>query len=149
MEYDFRKYSEKQLIDFITDIIDIEEVPVAISELRKRNRELALQLSKNILENDLGDQYLQATLINSIFSRDNQYILNFFLNNMDHIDYILFGAILKVFYIESYQPFGQLITKDIVKKVEEKYNDYSPDEKVKIEDEFKEFEESYKAKLSE
>ncbi len=147
MEYDFSKYSEKQLVDFITDIFDIETVPAAIRELRDRNSELAMQLSKNILENDIGDRYLQASVIDSIFDRDNQYVLNFFLKNINHLDYYVFGEIIECFSIEVYQPFGQLITKDIVEKVEEKYNNYSPEEGKKIEDQFQEFEKSFKTSL--
>ncbi len=147
MGYDFSKYSEKQLVDFITDIFDIEEVSTAIRELYKRNSDLALQLSKNIFDNNLGDKYLQATLVSSIFNWDSKFVFDFFLKNIDHMNYILFGAIIEWFALDVYQPFGQLITKEIIRKVEEKYNNYSSKEKNEIIDKYKRFEESYKTIL--
>ena len=70
--------SDKELIELIKTIVDIEEVPSALNELYKRNRELSLKLAQNILREGLGDIYLQGAVIDFIFEHNKLFIFDFF-----------------------------------------------------------------------
>ena len=136
--------SNKELIELIKTIVDIEEVPSALNELYKRNRELSLKLAQNILREGLGDIYLQGAVIDFIFEHNKLYIFNYFQENLEKIDYYLFGCILGNFTVESKQKFAKNITKEILDKIANRYNSYSEIERNKIKNKFDLFMTSYK-----
>jgi hypothetical protein len=144
-DYDFKKFKQDELVKFIEDIFDINEVTDAIRELYNRNANLAMDLSKNILENSLGDRYLQASIIDFIFWKDEkQYILMFTKNNLNTLDYCLYAEILDCITAESLQPFGQSLSRDFLQDLLKKYGEYNTDEQAKIAYEFDWFKDSYK-----
>ena len=136
--------SNKELIELIKTIVDIEEVPSALNELYKRNRELSLKLSQNILREGLGDIYLQGAVIDFIFEHNKLFIFDFFQDNLGEINYYLFACILENFTIESEQKFAKNITKEILDKIANRYNSYSEIERNKIKNKFDLFMTSYK-----
>ena len=99
--------SDAGLKMLISDILDIEEVPNALYELNKRDKAGAAGLAENIIENDLGDEYLQGAVIEFLFEIDKHYIANFAENNLSDLNYYVFGCILNCLSLESKQPFGQ------------------------------------------
>lgn len=80
-EYDYlKRMSERDLISLIRNMLDFEETTAALIELDSRNSTIALELAIDILENDKGDEYLQATVWNIIFF-DNKKEAIKILNN--------------------------------------------------------------------
>jgi hypothetical protein len=59
---DISELTTEELKTLIVEILNIEEVAFGIDELYKREPESAITLGKNILEDKLGDVYLQASI---------------------------------------------------------------------------------------
>lgn len=135
--------SDQELEKLICEMIDIEEVPSALRELDKRDSKLSLILSKNILKNSLGDEYLQAAVVEFIFDRDNQYMVKFTEDRIETMNYYVFGCILDCLSVEAMQPFGRGLSKHFLQSLVNRYNIYDEDKKAKIKDKFKWFLDSY------
>jgi len=136
--------SDEELKKLITDLIDIEEVPSAIRELYEREPELSIELAKNIVMNNIGDEYLQAGVIEFIFDYDKEYIINYIESRIVTIDFYVYGCILNCFSVESMQSFGKNISSRLLKALSSKYNDYNAAQKEKIKDKYEWFLDSYK-----
>ena len=79
MEYDLEyiKYLKTdELVDIISNIWGFEETSGTLLELERRDLQKALHLGMEILENNKGDDYLQASVWDFIFSIDPENVLN-------------------------------------------------------------------------
>jgi hypothetical protein len=144
---DVKELSDTGLKMLISDIIDIEEVPNALYELYDRNKSSAMVLAENILNNNLGDEYLQGAVIGFVFDIDKQYVVSFVENNLAELNSYVFGCILDCFSVESMQPFGQSLTRGFLKNLFQRYQRYSDEEQARISDKFDWFKSSYKEML--
>ena len=61
----------------------IEDVPVALWELRDRDLSLAIESAKYLLDNDKGDRILQASLAKFIAKHDRNYASDFLFGNLE------------------------------------------------------------------
>jgi hypothetical protein len=136
--------SDKELEKLISEIIDIEEAPSALNELYERDIELSMALGKNILEKSLGDEYLQAVVVEFIFNHDKRYIVDFVECRITTIDYYVYGCILDCLSVESTQPFGKNLSNQFLRTIFNKYNTYDEDKKSKINDKYTWFLDSYR-----
>lgn len=62
-----QKLNNDEFVRIIDEMIDLEEVAEAFCILRDRNTEKALELGTAIIEQDKGDEYLQASIWNFMF----------------------------------------------------------------------------------
>ena len=62
-----QKFNNDEFVRIIDEMIDLEEVAEAFCILRDRNTEKALELGTAIIEQDKGDEYLQASIWNFMF----------------------------------------------------------------------------------
>ena len=79
MEYDLEyiKYLKTdELVDIISNIWGFEETSGTLLELERRDLQKALHLGMEILENNKGDDYLQASVWDFIFSIDPENVQN-------------------------------------------------------------------------
>lgn len=141
---DVKELSDTSLKLLISDIIDIEEVPSALSELYNRDKFGAMVLAENILKNNLGDEYLQGAIIEFFFEIDKQYVVNFLENNIAGLNPYIFGCILDCFSVESKQPFGQSLTRGFLENLFQRYQAYNEEEHARISDNYDWFKSSYK-----
>ena len=65
-----------ELIDIISNVWGFEETSEALLQLEKKDPQKALELGIEILECDKGDDYLQASVWNIIFSLYPEKVLN-------------------------------------------------------------------------
>jgi len=145
--YEFSEFSDRELVEFIQNIEDIAEIPSAIRELQKRDNNYAIRLSKNILEANSGDKYLQAGIISIIFDCDKKYVLDFLKNNMERLDVYLFAEIIECITIECFQPFGLTMPEELLRDLVKRYNLYNEKEKALIIEKFNWFVNSYENKI--
>jgi hypothetical protein len=138
-----QELSDEELKKMISEIIDIEEVPSALNELYERDAELSISLGKNILEHSLGDEYLQAAVVEFIFNHNKQYIVDFIECKIATMNYYVYGCILDCLSVESMQPFGKSLSNHFLKTIVNKYNVYDEDKKNKINDKYIWFLDSY------
>lgn len=139
--------SNEELITLIVEQLDIEIVPDAIQELYTRNKLQAINFANNILIHDLGDIYLQASIVPFLFSHDLNNFINYLNRSFYQINYYVFASILDCFSEEAYQHFGENLNIDILNKLKYQYCCYSQDEKQKIKENYNWFSISYSYKL--
>ena len=68
--------STDELTKIISNILGFEETDEALYQLEKRDPQKALELGIEILEEDKGDDYLQASVWVIIFSLNPEQVLN-------------------------------------------------------------------------
>jgi len=71
-EYEYlEKLNDEELVKLISEMLDFEETTKALMILEEKDSKKALELGKDIIKNNKGDDYLQATVWN-VFFFDNQ-----------------------------------------------------------------------------
>ena len=138
-----QQLTNEELIKLISEIIDIEEVQPALYELYKRDCDQAMMLGKKLLENNEGDEYLQAAVIEFIFEYDKQYIIDFTIKNIGELHWYIFSCILDCFSMESKQKFGKQLSSYFIETILNRYDYYDQKEKDKIKDSYMWFLNSY------
>lgn len=67
-EYEYLEdLSSEELIGIISEMLDFEETAKALIIFEERDAKRALELGKDIIKNNKGDDYLQATVWNVLF----------------------------------------------------------------------------------
>lgn len=71
-EYEYlENLNSEELAKIIDQMLDFEETTKALMILEEKDSQKALELGKDIIKNNKGDDYLQATVWN-VFFFDNQ-----------------------------------------------------------------------------
>lgn len=65
-----------ELVKLIEDMLDFEEVAEAFNILESRNPNKALEIGKQIIEFDRGDEYLQATIWDIMFYENREEMID-------------------------------------------------------------------------
>ena len=146
---DINELSDNELETLISEILNIEEVPIALVELYTRKPNVAFDLGKNIVEKEEGDEYLQGAIIDIIFEYDSDYVIGFVKKSISKINYYVYGCILDSLAVESKQQIGKQLSRDFLQRLVNKYNDYTASEKSKIAEKYNFFVESYSSILEE
>jgi hypothetical protein len=144
---DVRELTTEELQILISDIIDIDEIPFAISELYKRDSKSAILLGEKILENNLGDEYLQAAIFDFFFEKNKQYITKYIVNHLEQMDLYVFANMINRLTEEAVQQYGQNIPGQLLSSIASRYMLYSEKEKNKTEDKFNLFLSAYNGRI--
>lgn len=68
--------NSEELVKIIEDMLDFEEVAEAFNILESRNPNKALEIGKQIIEFDRGDEYLQATIWDTMFYENRKEMID-------------------------------------------------------------------------
>lgn len=146
MEYNFEdeleyiKYLKtSDLVDIISNIWGFEETSAAMLELERRDPQKALRLGMEILENNKGDDYLQASVWDFIFSIDPENVLNCLDKRKEKLGKVLLYDMLKELNSKFYIKDLKCLPKTIVKKIFQAYNEFIEEEDSELKEEFIEF----------
>ena len=75
-EYEYlENFDTEELIKIVREMLDFEETPKALMILEERDMKSALELGKDIIKNDKGDDYLQATVWDILFFENQEDML--------------------------------------------------------------------------
>ncbi|MDE6673193.1 MAG: hypothetical protein K2K19_00050 [Acetatifactor sp.] len=75
-EYEYlENFDTEELIGIIREMLDFEETTKALSILTERDMKSALELGKDIIINDKGDDHLQATVWDFLFFENQEDML--------------------------------------------------------------------------
>ncbi len=67
-EYEYlENLNSEELVKLINEMLDFEETTKALMILEEKDSQKALELGKDIIKNNKGDDYLQATVWNVLF----------------------------------------------------------------------------------
>jgi len=137
-----------ELITIITNLNNLDEVTTALTELSIREKEVALPYCLKILEEDLGDEFLQAVAFNLLYEGDHEKAKEIITRKLTNASTALIGAIMDNLSTDSLQPFGESLSTEFLNAILERYLDLSDADKERIHDNYEWFKVSFEKKLS-
>lgn len=94
-EYEYlENLNIEELVNLISEMLDFEETTKALMILDEKDKKKALELGKDIIKNDRGDDYLQATVWNIFFYENQQEMLEVVDERKEEIGKTLLDEIL-------------------------------------------------------
>ncbi|RIX60099.1 hypothetical protein D3P08_00455 [Paenibacillus nanensis] len=137
-----------ELIVIIHQLEDLDAVTTALTELSIRDQELVVPQCLRILEEDLGDEFLQAVAFHLYYELDNEKAKEIIIRKLKGASPALLGAIMESLSADSLQPFGKALSFEFLSAVVGRYLTLSEDDKTRIRDSYEWFKESYANKLT-
>ena len=108
----------EELIDIVSNIWGFEEASEALLQLEKENPQKALELGIEILENDKGDDYFQATVWDIIFNLDPVTVINSLKKRKEKLGKVLLYDVLKElnsgFYLKEIRDLPEAVINRII-----------------------------------
>ena len=135
----FKNLNISELIDIISNVWGFEETSEALLQLEKKDPQKALELGIEILECDKGDDYLQASVWNIIFSLYPEKVLNSLEKRNKTLGKVLLYDILKELNSKFYIKDVKTLSQKIISKIFEDYNTLPQNVNDEIHREFIEF----------
>lgn len=129
----------EELIDIVSNIWGFEEAGEALLQLENENPQKALELGIEILENDKGDDYFQATAWDIIFDLDPVTVINSLKKRKEKLGKVLLYDVLKElnsgFYLKEIRDLPEAVINRIIND----YNDLPKNLHDELSAEFREF----------
>lgn len=129
-----------KLIEIIQDIFGFEETSAALLELYNRDINKTFELGIDILENNKGDDYMQATVFDIIYDINPKRTLDCIFKRKAEIGVVLLGDIMSEISIEYYKKTNMKISDELLHLLLERYHNLSEYEQNKIINDYIEFE---------
>lgn len=135
------------LISVITGLEDMEEVTNALTELAIRDREIVGPYCLAILEEDWGDEYLQAVAFHLLCEADDEKAKTLLTQKLLSAPAALLGEIMDKLSVDRFQPYGESLSADFLQSVAGRFSELGEDGQTRIRKNYEWFKESYKDKL--
>jgi len=136
-EYEYLKnLNSEELVKLIIQMLDFEETTKALMVLEEKDSQKALELGKDIIKNNKGDDYLQATVWNIFFFENQKDMVDVINRRREEIGKTLLDEI-----IIDLTNHKVAICKDFFKKLRKTY--MSIDNKINMRCKYEEFLEYY------
>jgi len=126
-----------ELIDIVSNIWGFEEASEALFQLEKENPQKALELGIEILENDKGDDYLQASVWDIIFNLDPDTVINSLKKRK--LGKVLLYEVLKELNSGFYVNEIRDLTEAVINRIINDYNDLTKNQDDELSAELREF----------
>ena len=140
--------STDELTKIISNILGFEETDEALFQLEKREPQKALELGIEILEEDKGDDYLQASVWDIIFRLNPEQVLNAVSRRTQSLGkellYDMLRELNRGFYIKDIRHLPETIIHKILRAYAALPEDIDENTKNEIEQEFTVFLEKVK-----
>ncbi|MFD0678038.1 MULTISPECIES: hypothetical protein [unclassified Paenibacillus] len=136
-----------ELIAIINHLENFEEVATALTELSIRAKETAAPFCSKILEENLGDEFLQAVSFNLLYEGDQEEAMVIVNKIVSHAPAALLGAIMDNLSTDSLQPVGKSLSTQFLKTIVDRYLELSDADKTRIQENYEWLQESYEDKL--
>lgn len=128
-----------ELIDIVSNIWGFEEASEALLQLEKENPQKALELGIEILENDKGDDYLQASVWDIIFNLDPETVINSLKKRKEKLGKVLLYDVLKELNSGFYLNEIRDLPETVIDRIINDYNDLPKNLDDELSTEFREF----------
>lgn len=97
--------NELELLSILEKLEDYEEASEALLELKSLNPLVAEDYCRRTLQNEAGDIYYRAIVLDTLYSLNRSFALSFVLENLDRLpDYVLAAALSNVVADEGIVP---------------------------------------------
>lgn len=110
---------ENILVNIIESLRNYEETSEALTKLMEINPNKTLLLAENILFNKKGDEYLQASAFDTLYSLNINRALAFAKKNINEIDVYLLGTVINNVTADSSIADDNIFIKDFVNDLKE------------------------------
>jgi hypothetical protein len=134
---------EKALVETIASLEDYDGAAGALTELKYENSDKALKMAAEIVEQEKGDVYLQASAFGILYSIDQTEGFRFIREKSSEIDPIVLGSMLECVTEDSSLIEGNTELLEIVKKLNLRADKLSNEDRDRIADSLSWFKESY------
>ena len=114
MNQNIKRLETIKLIEIIQDIFGFEETSAALLELYNRDLNKTHDLGIEILDNNKGDEYLQATVFDIIYDINPMRTLDCIYKRKADIGEVLLGDIMSVISIEIYKKTNIEIPDELI-----------------------------------
>lgn len=145
---DWNMVSADKLVEIIKHLDGFEETQEALLELKYRDSARAAMLARNIVENSLGDDHLQAFAFHILYSIYPEQALENFLQRREEPGKALFVEALESlagdFYLEERPPF---LTGTLLESLKVQYERLKPCEREMLQTAWIAFERDFRAVL--
>lgn len=134
-EYEYlENLNSEELIKLICEMLDFEETTQALMILEDKNSKKALELGKDIIKNNKGDDYLQATVWNIFFFYNQKDMIDAVDARKDAIEKTLLDEI-----IIDLTNHKMIISKNFLEKLKNAYMSIANENKINMRCKFEEF----------
>lgn len=134
-EYEYiENLNSEELIKLISEMLDFEETTQALMILEDKNSKKALELGKDIIKNNKGDDYLQATVWNIFFFDNQKDMIDAVDAREDAIEKTLLDEI-----IIDLTNHKMIISKNFLEKLKNAYMSIANENKINMRCKFEEF----------
>lgn len=132
-EYEYlENLNIEELVKLIREMLDFEETTKAFMILEEKDSQKALELGKDIIKNDKGDDFLQATIWNVLFFDNQKDMIDVADERIEEIGKTLLDEI-----IIDLTNHKTVINKDFLEKLRNTY--MSIDNKINMRCKYEEF----------
>lgn len=136
-EYEYlESLNSEELIKLISEMLDFEETTKALMILEDKDSQKALEIGKDIIENNKGDDYLQATVWNVFFFENQKDMVDVINKRREEIGKTLLDEI-----IIDLTNLRIVIRKELFEKLRKAY--MSIDNKINMRCKYEDFLEYY------
>lgn len=134
-EYEYlENLVSEELVKIISEMLDFEETTKALMILEERDSKRALQLGKDIIKNNKGDDYLQATVWDILFFDNQKDMIDVVYKRKEDIGKVLLDEI-----IIDLTNNKVVCNKNFIIKIKNAYMSISNNNKVNMRCKFEEF----------
>lgn len=148
-EFYFENLTDDQLINIVEALNDFDDVSSALTELLSRNRQNeVIEYSDKILKENLGDEFLQASAFNLLYTSDAEKAVKIIEFRKSDASPALLAEIMNNLAGNSSQPFENSLANDLFKSIADRFSDFDSEEQERILDDFEYFTKKYKTKFS-
>ena len=128
----------EELIKLISKMLDFEETTKALMTLEEKNAKKALELGKDIIKNNKGDDYLQATVWNILFFDNQKEMIEAIAEREEDIGKTLLDEIIIVLTNHKV-----IMDKSLLKRLKNNYISMSNENKLSMRCKYEKFRERY------
>ena len=128
----------EELIKLISKMLDFEETTKALMTLEEKNAKKALELGKDIIKNNKGDDYLQATVWNILFFDNQKEMIEAIAEREEDIGKTLLDEI-----IIDLTNHKVIMDKSLLKRLKNNYISMSNENKLSMRCKYEKFRERY------
>jgi hypothetical protein len=108
-------------------------------ELSSRNSKEMIELSINILKNELGDKYFQGLTFSVLYGKDENKALSIISEKICDLNVVVLKNVMNELVTDFYQPIAQKIDNKLLYNIKKRYLSLSNDDKSYFDDEYDEF----------
>lgn len=137
-----------ELIAIIIRLESDEEAASALTELSIRDGEAAAYYCMKMLDENLGDDFLQAVAFSLLYECIPEQAMLIINKRVAHAPAALLGAMMDNLSADSLQPVGQSLSPAFLRSIKDRYSGLSDEDKERILDNYEWFKNSYGDKLA-